>query len=376
LNRLRKPWDTAAVSHEDEKPEPRKTPLKRRVTLKDVARRVDLSPATVSLVINRAPAADSIPQTTKDRILAAVEELDYRPDRLAQSLRRGRSSSVGVLVPNIGEDYAAGIMGGVERYLAQKDYFYLAASHRWDPALLSENLSRLEDRSVDGLILIATPIKSAPRLPTVVVAGHQRLPGVTNLVIDHNVAARQALTHLVEHGHERIAVLKGHPLNTDTGDRWRAISEVAADLGVAIRPELVRQFSDRERRDVFSPELRYREGYEIGQELLAGEAPFTALFAFNDVSAIGVVRAILDRGLRVPEDISVVGFDDIQSARFQNPSLTTIHQPLREMGELAARTLLRQLSGEGATPAAADFVTVEPTLVIRDSTGPVSTSRR
>jgi DNA-binding LacI/PurR family transcriptional regulator len=342
---------------------------KRRVTLKDVAARLDLSAATVSLVLNRAPAADSIPQKTKDRVLAAVEEMGYRPDLLARSLRRRRSHSVGVLVPNIGEDYAAGVMGGAESYLSSKGYFYLAASHRWRPDLLTENLNRLKDRSVEGLILIATPIRVSPELPTVVVAGHERLPGVTNVVIDHDAAALQALTHLMEHGHERVAFLKGQPLNTDTADRWRAISEMASKLGLEVRPELVKQLEDSPDADLYSPERRYRRSYEIGQELLAGGSDFSALFAFNDVSAIGATRAFLDAGKSIPGHISVIGFDDIQSAGFQNPTLTTIHQPLREMGELAAKTLLDRLAG-GPHEVQDDFLTVEPSLVVRASTGP------
>ncbi|HVS62693.1 MAG TPA: LacI family DNA-binding transcriptional regulator [Thermoanaerobaculia bacterium] len=338
-----------------------------RVTLKDVANHLGLSSATVSVVLNRSPAADSIPDKTKDRVLAAVEELGYRPDLLARSLRRRRSHAIGVLVPNIGEDYAAGVMAGAEHLLSERGYFYLAASHRWQPDLLDENLNRLKDRSVEGLILIATPIHESPGLPTVVVAGHNRLPDVTNVIIDHDAAAMQALSHLVEHGHRTIAVLKGQPRNTDTADRWRAISRAASELGIEIRPELVKEIADLPAGDdLFSPERRYRQGFEIGQELLAVDhTPFTALFAFNDVSAIGAIRAFLDAGRRVPEDISVVGFDDIQSAPFQNPSLTTIHQPLRKMGELAASTLLDRLAGGPRH----DFLTVEATLVVRGSSG-------
>jgi len=340
---------------------------KGRVTLKDVANHVGLSSATVSVVLNRSPAADSIPEKTKDRVLAAVEELGYRPDLVARSLRRRRSHAIGVLVPNIGEDYAAGVMAGAEHLLTERGYFSLAASHRWQPDLLEENLNRLKDRLVEGLILIATRIHESPGLPTVVVAGHNRLPDVTNVIIDHDSAAMQALSHLVEHGHRSIAVLKGQPRNTDTADRWRAIARAAEELGIEIPPELVKEIEDLPPGDdLFSPERRYRQGFEIGRELLAEGVPFTALFAFNDVSAIGAIRAFLDAGRRVPEDISVIGFDDIQSAPFQNPSLTTIHQPLRKMGELAASTLLDRLAGAPHQ----DFLTVEATLVVRGSSGP------
>jgi LacI family transcriptional regulator len=192
------------------------------------------------------------------------------------------------------------------------------------------------------------------------------------VIIDHDVAAEQALTHLRDNGHRRIAFLKGNVHNTDTADRWRAISEAAQRVGLEIRSELVKEIGGPVGEDLFSPERRYRTGFEIGRELLAAGSPFTALFTFNDVSAIGAIRAFLDAGLAVPEDVSVIGFDDIPSARFQNPSLTTIHQPLREMGELAAKTLLDRLSGAPRE----DFLTVEPNLVVRGSSGPAPSPER
>ncbi len=346
---------------------------KNRVTLKDVAAHLGLSSATVSMVINRSPGAQSIPERTKKRVLAAVDELGYRPDLLARSLRRRRSHSIGVLVPNIGEDYAAGVMCGAERFLTERGYFYLAASHRWQSSLLAENLNRLRDRSVDGMLLIATSLEESPGLPAVVVAGHREVPDTTNVVVDHDRAAHLALGHLRDLGHQEIAFLRGHPRNADTADRWRAISEVAPGLGIEIRPEWVKQIGDDPAPQThFSREHRYRRGFEIAQELLSESPGFTALFAFNDVSAIGAIRAFLDAGLSVPNDVSVVGFDDIQSAPFQNPSLTTIRQPLREIGELAASALLERVRGKdpGST------LMVEPVLVVRDSSGPVRTDRR
>ena len=139
-------------------------------------------------------------------------------------------------------------------------------------------------------------------------------------------------------------------------------------LGLVVRPELTMQLSGEDEDEIFSPQDGYREGYTFGRRLLERGDGFSALFAFDDVSAIGATRAFLDHGLRVPRDVSVVGFDDIQSAAFQNPTLTTVRQPLREMGEIAARLLLDRL--RGGAPAAGDFVTVQPQLVVRGSTGP------
>lgn len=338
----------------------------RPATLKTVAERAGLSPATVSLVLNDSPGAGAIPQETKERVFAAARELDYRPNYLARSLRRQRSFSVGVLVPEISEGYAAGVMGGIEEHLLQEGYFYLVGSHRFKADLVSEYLDLLRDRLVEGYVLVNTPIDHSPGLPAVAVAGHRSLDDVTNVAIDHDCAATLALTHLTELGHERIAFFKGHPGSLDTEDRWRAITRAAETLHIAVRPELTLQLTSKLEAMAYSPEDGYQEGYVYGQRLLATGEEFTTLFAFNDVSAIGAMRAFLDAGLRIPEDVSVVGFDDIQSAAFQNPSLTTVRQPLREMGAIAARTLLERLAG-GTRP---ETVMVEPELVVRGSTGP------
>jgi LacI family transcriptional regulator, galactose operon repressor len=345
------------------------------VTLKEVAEYLKLSPATVSLVLNRSPAAGSIPAETQERVFAAARELAYRPNYLARSLRSRRSFLVGVLVPEISEPYAGEVMSGIEGHLLQEGYHYLVTSHRRrsNADLLEDSLRLLEDRAVEGLILVATEIEEAPLLPAVAVSGHTPLPGVTNVVIDHDRAAFLTLSHLMGLGHERIAFFKGQPGSSDTEDRWRAILETSASLGLEIRPELTLQLSGDAAGEVFSPEDGYQEGYTFGRKLLAGGSDFTALFAFDDVSAIGATRAFLDAGLRVPEEVSVVGFDDIQSAAFQNPSLTTVRQPLRQMGEIAARILLRRVAGEEATSG---FVTVEPELVVRGSTGPAPHARR
>ncbi len=350
------------------------SPAGKRVTLKTVAEHLGLSPATISVVLNDSPVADAIPRETKERVFAAAKKLNYRPNYLARSLRGKRSFSVGVLVPEISEGHAAGVMSGVEGHLVREGYFYLMASHRSKPDLLEEYLKHLEDRSVEGFILVAAHLAKAPPLPTVVLSGHQRLPGVTNVVLDQDLAARLALSHLGELGHERIAFFRGAEGNADADDRWRAIVETAESLGLEITPEFALQLVGTSYGPVFSPEEGYHEGYTYGQKLLATvpkgrrRPEFTALFAFNDVSAIGAMRAFLDAGLRVPEDVSVVGFDDILSAAFHNPSLTTVRQPLRRMGETASEILLERLAGKNSHP---DFVTVDPELVVRASTGPV-----
>lgn len=338
-------------------------------TLKDLASHLDLSPATISLVLNKAPAAEAIPKETQSRVFEAARLLGYRPNYLARSLRNRRSHSIGVLVPEISDPYAAEIVSGIESHLLGAGYHYLVTSHRRStPTLLEEDLELFADRAVDGMILVATELHEAPSLPAVVISGHVRLPGVANVVIDHDRAASLALSHLMELGHRRIAFFKGQPGSSDTEDRARAIAEAGATLGLELIPELTLQLSGEDPGEVFSPDDAFQEGYAFGRRLLERKTPFTALFAFDDASAIGAIRAFIDAGLRVPEDVSVVGFDDIQNAAFYNPRLTTVRQPLREMGQIAARVLLDTLDGK--PPADGSFVVLEPQLIVRDSTGP------
>ena len=341
---------------------PSSKPTPRRSTLKALAEHLGLSTASVSLVINRSPAAKSIPHHTQERIRAAARELNYRPNFMASSLRRQRSSTNGVLVPELSEGYAPQVISGIEDYLLEKGYFYFVVSHRHRPDLLTRYPRLLQQRAVEGLIAVDTACEEAMMVPLVSVSGHRDVEGVTNIALNHGRAARLALEHLHALGHRVIAFIKGQDFSSDTEVRWQAIVEGAKTLELQIDPRLVVQLEG----DCPNSEL----GSAVTRKLLAAKKPFTALFAFNDISAIGAIHALRAAGRRVPEDVSVVGFDDIPSAAFQNPGLTTVRQPLREMGVLAAETLLRRINAEPATPYA-KVITVEPELVVRASTAPV-----
>jgi LacI family transcriptional regulator len=333
------------------------------ITLRAVAEHVGLTPGTVSAVLNNAPSARSIPQHTKNRILAAARELNYRPNFFAQSLRKKRTYTIGVIVEEIGDAYGSLVISGIEQYLRQKNYFFLTVVHRHDPELLERYAQILMERGVEGFITIDMQLREAPTLPTVAVAGHRNFPGVTNIVLDHHHAAYIALRHLQELGHERIAFLKGAPFSSDSEQRWKSICEVAAELKIEINPELAIQIDI----DDPTPQL----GYPFGKELLERGVPFTALFAYNDISAIGAIRAFRGAGLEVPQDVSVVGFDDIQSAAYNTPSLTTVRQPMIRMGTIAAQTLLERLEGRTDFPAE---IAIAPELVVRESTAKLASA--
>lgn len=333
----------------------------RVVSLKQLANHLGLSPATVSVVINRSPVADTISQQTKSLILAAVRKFNYRPNFFARSLRTQRSLTIGVLVPEVSDGYATTVLSGIEDDLLSAGYFYFVASHRHRADLIDEYPRLFLDRAVDGIIAVDTPWRHKLRVPVVTVSGHNEAPGVVNVVLDHELAANVALKHLAGLGHRNIAFIKGQAFSSDTEVRWNAILAAGSQLGLCVSPKLTVQLEGTEA----SPRL----GYEVTTALIKSRQPFTAVFAFNDISAMGAIRALRESGLRVPEDVSVVGFDDIPSAAYQNPGLTTVRQPLRKMGTIAAETVLRRIRSGSDRPAMKQIV-VAPELIVRETTRP------
>ena len=303
-------------------------------SLKQLAEHLGLNPATVSVVLNDVPGR-SIPQATRERIKAAAKAMNYQPNLLARSLRSRRTLTIGILVPELGDGYHTQVMSGIGDQLIQAGYFFFTAHHRHKPNLVEEYTRMLIGRGAQGLIAIDTRLEHPISIPVVAVAGHRHIEGVTNVLLDHARAAELALGHLYALRHRKIAFMRGQPFSSDSDERWKSLVAVAEQLGIKINPELVVSLD----RDMTSPEL----GYPVVQQLLATKLPFTAIVAFNDISAIGAIRALKDFNLRVPEDVSVIGFDDIKEAAFQTPSLTTIRQPLHQMGALAVELLLKQL---------------------------------
>jgi DNA-binding LacI/PurR family transcriptional regulator len=332
-----------------------------RVTLKTIADHLGLTPGTVSAALNNSPAARSIPQHTKNRIIEAAQALNYRPNFFARTLRLRRTYTIGVIAEEIGDAYGAMVISGIEEYLRKNNYFFLTVIHRHDPKLLQTYAQMLLTRGVEGFITTDTSLTEKLALPTVAVAGHQRVEGVTNIVLDHKRAAHLALEHLKDLGHENIAFIKGQTFSSDSSDRWNAICEVAKELNISVRSELTVQLEGTDS----TPAI----GYPYAKQLLARREPFSALFAYNDISAIGSLWAFHEAGLRVPEDISVVGFDDTPGAAFSNPPLTTVRQPLVRMGQIAAQTVVDLIEGQGQF---VPEIAIEPELVARQSTGPVS----
>jgi DNA-binding LacI/PurR family transcriptional regulator len=343
-----------------------KAKMKAPASLATLSAHLGLSAAAISRVLNGAPAAKSIPEATQERIFAAARQFNYRPNVLARSLQRGRSMTIGVLVPEISDGYATEVLAGVEKGLLHAGYTFFLISHHHRAELVERAEVMLEERSVDGIIAIDTALPVKTHLPTITVSCPGQQEGITNIVLNHKRGAELAIDYLAGLGHRRMAFIKGQDFSSDTEPRWQAIRHALRKSKLTCDLDLVAQ--------LVGDAPSHEPGYFATQQLLASNKTFTALFAFNDISAIGAIRALREVGLRVPQDVSVVGFDDVQSAAFQNPALTTVRQPLRTMGTLAAETVVRQIGVSGKHVAAKQVV-IDPEFVVRESTGPAPKTR-
>jgi LacI family transcriptional regulator len=334
-------------------------------SLKELAKHLDLSQTTVSRVINNAGNAHRISAATQKRVLAAAAEMNYKASPLARGLRSRRSQTIGVMVPEISGGYSSAVLSGIEDVLLASGFFYFVVSHHHREELLRDYPALLLSRAVEGIIAVDSALDVELPVPIVAVSGHLRTPSILNIELDHNLAVQYALEHLQRLGHRRIAFIKGQSFSSDTEVRWQAIAKVAAELKIAIEPHLVVALEG----DDPTPE----PGRVATQKLLAAGVPFSAIFAFNDLSAMGAIVALREAGVDVPTEVSVLGFDDVVGAATNNPPLTTVRQPLQEMGRVAATALLQRIRHPkgGAAPAqTAESILVLPTFVERKSTAP------
>jgi LacI family transcriptional regulator len=340
-----------------------------RVNLRMLAEYLELSQTTVSLVLNDSPSAKSIPAETRDRVKEAAQRLKYRPNYFAKSLRQSRSMSVGVLAPDLSEGYFTRVMSGVVQELTAAHYFYFTACHDWNRELIEQYPRMLVERAVDGFLLLNTPADEIHvPVPVVAISAHSAVENVTNIVLDHHSAVEQALKHLYDLGHRRIAFMRGPGAIPDSAYRWASIQQIAKEMELTIEPANViaidsASWSMQTGYHPMTPEI----GYVPMKALLERTRDFTAIFCFNDIAAIGAIRALKDAGCSVPGDVSVVGFDDIQSAAYSTPSLTTVRQPLLEMGRRGAQVLLDRIA-DGGKQFPSEIV-MAPELIVRESTG-------
>jgi DNA-binding LacI/PurR family transcriptional regulator len=341
--------------------------MQKKVTLKFLAERLGLSKAAVSSVLNNAPLARSFARETRERIFKAADEYNYKPNYFARYLNHRRSYLIGVLSPDLAEGYNAGVLEGIEEHLLQSDYHYFLASHEWSEARIERTIQMFMERGVDGIILINTPLSSGVELPLAVIGKANGAQRGISIMIDNHAGIRRALEHLVSLGHRKIAFIKGHKDSADTEDRWDAVVTAAQHLAIKVDPKLVVQLERLGAQQISALE----EGARCAQRLLSRRREFTALMAFNDISAIGALNCFREHGRRIPQDLSVVGFDDVLAARIVYPALTTVQQPLQVMGETAAREVIKAI----ANGAKDQQLVLTPQLVVRNSTAPARATR-
>jgi LacI family transcriptional regulator len=341
------------------------SPKKRRgVTIVDVARASGVSYTTVSRVLS---GYEFVSETARSRVMKAVEDLGYVANLQARSLKGGRSQIIGLLVPNLDNGYVGTITQGIDQELARANYdLMLYTSHR-RPGKESFYVSAIANGLTDGLLLVA-PLFLATYLdalreqnyPYVLIDQADATENSSVVEATNWQGAYEATHYLIQLGHTRIAFIKGSTAVRSAIDRLRGYKAALADCDIPVREDLV-----------IEGDFQQQTGYENTKSLLRSADPRpTAIFASNDLSAFGAMDAARECGLRIPDDISIIGFDDIPQASFVYPKLTTVHQPLEQMGQIAAKMLLERIEDPSRPP---QRVALATQLVIRDSCAPYQT---
>jgi DNA-binding LacI/PurR family transcriptional regulator len=343
------------------------------VTIRDVAKESGFSSTTVSIVLNSAPLSRYIPEDTKKKIERAAAKLGYRPNQFARSLRSKRSHTVGVMVFDMTDPYCTMILRGIENTLYQASFLPILTDVHNERSRFERYLEMLLDRRIEGLIVLANWLfldinlladleKSS--IPTAMIGFELETDSVSSVIVDNALGGRLALDHLYALGHRQIAFIRGPKGLTDSAPRWRGITQSAKKNGLELDPKLIVELP--ESRDPLSS---FEAGGKLTQQLLSRKRPFTALVAFDDMSAFGAIRALNKAGLRVPEHCSVVGFDDVAASSLYTPSLTTVRQPMESMGASAGKIVVASIQAalEKRKPRASHRK-VAPELVVREST--------
>ena len=329
-----------------------------KITILDIAEKANVSPSTVSRVLRNSAG---VAQEKHDAVMQAVAELDYRPNIFAQSLASGQSMTIGVLTQNFGSPFYDGILQGILQGMEDTDYWPLFADGRWQPAIEKQALELLLDRRVDGIIIVGGQVteeklqKIAAQTPLIVVARDLKTIPSCCLFVDNYQAAYRATRYLLEMGHRDIAHITAPVAYQDSVDdifkRLQGYQQALRDRGIEPDPRLV-----------IEGNLQQQSGMLAVEMLMSRGRPFSAIFAANDQMAFGARLALYRRGIRVPEDVSLVGFDDESSAAYMVPPLTTVQQPSIQMGQIAAEAILAMIKGKSP-----NLPVIEADLVIRES---------
>lgn len=328
-------------------------------TIKDVADRANVSIATVSRVLNQtryvSPELDV-------RVREAIRTLNYEHNTLARSLRRSESLTLGVVIPDSNNPFFAEITKGVEDICYDKGYMVMLCNTNESPAKAAFYLTTLYQHRVAGIIVVSpnnlqATLKQNLENGYPIVIVDRPVPDIqTDMVVSDNYGgAQQAVQHLLDSGHRHIGFVIGNMERETIKQRWQAVLDTLEKANAPLNQQLVYKFGD----------YQAQSGYKAAEYLLNCETTPTAIFAFNDMMAFGILSYAYDHKIRVPDQLSVIGFDDISMASYSVPSLTTIAQPKYELGRRVAEILLRRIQGDDSPTAT---VVLPTTLVIRQST--------
>ena len=342
-------------------------------TIRDVAERSGFSSATVSIVLNNAPLARYIPDTTKGRIQRAAAQLGYRPNLFARSLRSRRSHTIGVMVFDMTDPYCTLVLRGIENTLYQSSFLPILTDVHNERSRFERYLEMLLDRRIEGLVVLANwsfvditflADLGKNNIPTATVGRELKNDKISSVIVDNTAGARAALEHLYSLGHRKIAFIRGPHELFDTEPRWRGVRALARERNLELDPQLIVDLP--ESGDPFSS---FEQGYKLTEELLERRRPFTALMAFDDMTAFGAIRALGKGGLRVPDQCSVVGFDDVSPANIYSPALTTVRQPMEVMGATVANIVVEAINGMLEKKSVRPIHRrLAPELIVREST--------
>jgi len=329
------------------------------ITIKDIARAASVSHSTVSRALRDSPL---VSRETAQKIKRIASESGYRASAVARSLATRRTQTFGVVVTTIADPFVAEVVSGIEETANDHGYSVILANSNAEPEREIKVVRAFGERRVDGIVVTSSrvgalyvPMLAELRVPIVLINNQHPGEFVHSVMIANVEASREATTHLIRLGHRRIAYLGDQFGHQSDAERFAGYRQALEEAGLPCLPELVARGDGK-------PE----GGREAMESLLARAEPPTAAFCYNDMSALGALRCLRMHGLRVPHDISLVGFDDLFLAQYTEPPLTTVHQPRRRMGYLAAKTLLDLLSGAPAQ----ENVKVPGELIVRESTAP------
>ncbi|WP_226654869.1 LacI family DNA-binding transcriptional regulator [Pseudalkalibacillus hwajinpoensis] len=324
----------------------------------DVAKLANVSTATVSRVIQNPEA---VKEKTRVKVLQAIEELNYQPNILARYFRRTETKTILVVVPSIMNNVFPQMIAGIDLVANQSGYKVLLGNTYQDPEKAYSYIEELKQKQVDGMILLTTRLDNdvitdiADRYPVVLTSDFIEGLNVPTVAIDNISSSREAVEHLLRLGHCRIGMITG-PLNSLLSrDRLKGYRQALLANDIAIESVLIQE-----------GDHTYESGYNQMNKFLALEKPPTAIFAANDSMAMGAIKAVKDQNMKVPEDVAVVGFDNIQFSEIFEPALTTIAQPLIEMGKQSMELLLKQIKGDSLKKKQ---LVLDTKLIIRDSCG-------